>query len=300
MICKKFNSPMRLVAPLVFCLIHSSFVFPQEKAPPKEMEVEQAQASLPAPPVAPRPALAFGLVEDTPVRLRLIRTMSSKDATLGEKVDFEVVEDVKVGEVVVIRQGAMAIATVTEAQHRRRMGRAGKLNMNIDYVQLVSGEKVPLRAVKGGKGGNRTAAMTGALVASGILFFPAAPFFLFMKGKDITVAKGSEVSAYIAADTSLDQAKFANQETASSSSINPEGSTNEISGLATVLVKSTPGASDITIDGKFVGSTTSTLRLAPGEHTILIEKSGFKSWQRSISLSSNGRVTVDASLEKAP
>jgi hypothetical protein len=298
MICNKFNSAMRLVALLVFCLLHPSFVFPQEKASNKDKEVEQVQASILAPPVTPRPALAFGLVEDTPVRLRLIRTMSSKDATMGEKVDFEVVEDVKIGEVVVIRQGAMAIATVTEAQHKRRMGRAGKLNMNIDYAQLVSGEKVSLRAIKGGKGGNRTAAMTGALVASGILFFPAAPFFLFMHGKDITVPKGTEVTAYIAADTSLDPAKFASQETASSSNSNPEGSTNEIAGLATVLVKSTPDASDITIDGKFVGSTTSTLRLAPGEHTILIEKSGFKSWQRSISVSSNGRVTVDATLEK--
>lgn len=271
---------------------------PAQSQTPAAATAEQAQASVPDRPVQPRPALAFGLVEDTPVRLRLVRTMSSKDATLGEKVDFEVVEEVKIGEVVVIRQGAMAIATVTEAQKRRRLGRAGKLSMNIDYVQLTSGEKVPLRAVKGGKGGTRTTAMTGALVATGILFFPAAPFFLFMKGKDITVPKGTEVSAYVAADTSLDPDKFANEETATSSNGNPEGSTN--AGLATVLVKSTPDASDITINGKFVGSTTSTLRLAPGEHTILIEKSGFKPWQRSISVSSNGRVTVDATLEKAP
>lgn len=274
-------------------------MFPQEKSPEKNKEAEQVQVSSPAPPVAPRAALAFGLVEDTPVRLRLLRTMSSKDATTGEKVDFEVVEDVKVRDVVVIRQGGLAIATVTEAQHRRRLGRSGKLNMNIDYVQLVSGEKVPLRAVKGGKGGTRTTAMTGALVASGILFFPAAPFFLFMKGKDITIPKGSEVSAYVAADTPLDPAKFSNQEMASANS-NAEGSTNESAGFASVLVKSTPDASDITIDGKFVGSTTSTLRLAPGEHTILIEKSGFKSWQRSISVSKNGSVTVDATLDKLP
>ena len=296
MIWNKLNLVRRLVALLVICLLHASFVFPQEKAADKDKQAEQVQASIPAPPAS---ALAFGLVEDTPVKLRLLRTMSSKDATTGEKVDFEVVEDVKVRDVVVIRQGGLAIATVTEAQHRRRLGRSGKLNMNIDYVQLVSGEKVPLRAVKGGKGGTRTTAMTGALVASGILFFPAAPFFLFMKGKDITIPKGSEVSAYVAADTPLDPAKFVNQATTSSNS-NSEGSTEESAGFARVLVKSTPDASDITIDGKFVGSTTSTLRLAPGEHTILIEKSGFKPWQRSISVSKNGSVTVDATLDKAP
>src|SRR5258708_7568726 len=120
MIFNKFNSAMRLVSLLVFFLFHPSFVCPPEMSPKTNHEVEQEQASIRAPRVTPRPALVFGLVEDTPVRLRLIRTISSKDATLGEKVDFEVVEDVKIGEVVVIRQGAMAIATVTEAQHRRR------------------------------------------------------------------------------------------------------------------------------------------------------------------------------------
>jgi len=62
--------------------------------------------------------------------------------------------------------------------------------------------------VKGGVGGNHIAAMTGAMVATGIVFFPAAPLFLFMHGKDITIPKGTEVTAYVAADTPLDPAKF--------------------------------------------------------------------------------------------
>src|SRR5712691_2587066 len=114
----------------------------------------------------------------------------------------------KVGNVVVVERGAMAIATVTEAHPKRRMGRAGKLNINIDYVRLVNGEKVPLRAVKGGSGGNHVAAMTGAMVATSIVFFPAAPLFLFMHGKDITIPKGTEITAYVNGDTRLDQAKF--------------------------------------------------------------------------------------------
>ena len=140
--------------------------------------------------------------------------MSSREARVDERVDFEVLEDVKVGNVVVIQRGALAIATVTEAHPKRRMGRSGKLNMNIDYVQLVDGEKVPLRAVKGGNGGNHIAAMTGAMVATSIVFFPAAPLFLFMHGKDITIPKGTEITAYVAADTPLDPAKFNKQSVA--------------------------------------------------------------------------------------
>ncbi|HAF13125.1 MAG TPA: PEGA domain-containing protein [Blastocatellia bacterium] len=228
--------------------------------------------------------------------------MSSQDATLNEKVDFEVLEDVKVGDVVVIQHGAMAIATVTEAQHKRRMGRAGKLNMNIDYVQLVSGEKVPLRAVKGGSGGNHTGAMTGAIVATSIVFFPAAPFFLFMHGKDITIPKGTEITAYTAADTPLDPLKFTSAAPANSSSVHQPQSAASVDATehSTVIVKSSPDAAEVTIDGKFIGSTPSTVKLAPGEHTVIIDKPGFKSWQRTLSVTNSGSVTVDATLEKVP
>lgn len=54
---------------------------------------------------------------------------------------------------------------------------------------------------------------------------------------------------------------------------------------ATVTVKSTPDGADISVDGKFVGNTPSTLKLAPGDHTISIESLGFKNWQRTTTLS---------------
>src|SRR6266513_2610952 len=200
---------LRFTALVVFCLAYSPSAAPQQKMTTKDKQTEQGQVSAPA--TAPKPTLGFGLAEDTPVRIRLARTMSSRDAKADERVDFEVLEDVKVGNVVVVERGAMAIATVTEAHPKRRMGRAGKLNMNIDYVRLASGDKIPLRAVKGGSGGNHIGAMTGAMVATSIVFLPAAPLFLFMHGKDITIPKGTEVTAYVAADTPLDPAKFSKQ-----------------------------------------------------------------------------------------
>lgn len=212
-------------------------------------------------------------------------------------------KDIKVGNVVAIPQGSTAIGTVTEARTKKSFGRSGKLNVNIDYVRLANGDKVSLRAVKGGSGGSRTGVMTGAVVATAIVFFPAAPLFFFIKGKNIVIPKGTEITAFVAANTPIDPAKFGNREAASSAITTPQPpseSVNEASGLATILVKSTPDACDITVDGKFVGSTTSTLRLAPGEHTILIERSGFKSWQRTITVTTNGNVTVDATLEKVP
>jgi hypothetical protein len=145
------------------------------------------------------------LREGTPVRMRINRTVSSADAHVNDNVDFETLDDVKLGDAVVIPKGSTAIGTVTEAMPKRRMARGGKLNMNIDYVRLASGEKLPLRGIQEVKGGGHTGAMTGAIVATSIVFFPAAPFFLFMHGKDITIPKGHEITVYT--NTDYDPAK---------------------------------------------------------------------------------------------
>jgi hypothetical protein len=271
--------------------------FAQEKPKRDNQSTNRTQSATEAPP-APRPMSTFGLAEDTPVRLRLNRTISSGTEKLDDKVDFTVIEEVKIGDIVVISQGATAIGTVTEAKPKGRLGRSGKLNVNIDYVQLATGDKVALHSVKGGKGGSRTGAMTGAMVATGILFFPAAPLFLFMKGKNITIPKGTEITAYVAADTPLEQAKFMNRPEAGSMIAANQVGMAAPSATSTVVIKSSPEGADISIDGKFVGSTPSTLTLSPGEHNIVIEKTGFKSWQRTMTVSTSGSVTVDASLEK--
>ena len=99
----------------------------------------------------------FVLHDGTPVRLRLGRNLSSHDAQTGETVDFEVLDDVQVNDHVVIKRGATALATVTEAQAKRRLGRGGKLDVALDYVRLTTGDKVALRAVKDTKGGGHAA-----------------------------------------------------------------------------------------------------------------------------------------------
>lgn len=70
--------------------------------------------------------------------------------------------------------------------------------------------------------------------------------------------------------------------------------------LATVVIKSNPDGADVTVDGKYMGSTPSTVRLAPGDHVIALEKSGFKTWQRTMAVSPGGIGSIDATLEKNP
>jgi hypothetical protein len=269
---------------------------------------QAAQEPQPVAPVVKQP-LAFGLEDATPVKLRINRNISSADAQVNETVDFEVLEEVKVHDVIVIPRGGTAWATVTEAQPKRRMGRAGKLNINIDNVRLTSGEKVALRAVKDVKGGGHQGAITGAIVATSIVFFPAAPLFLLIHGKDITIPKGTEITAYISGDIPLDPKKFATQAAVSAdagaATVQPTADasgTQNGKGLDTALsavdIKSTPDGAEVTVDDKFMGSTPSSMRLAVGEHKITLGKSGFKSWERTMTVTAGATLTVDATLEK--
>jgi hypothetical protein len=236
---------------------------------------------------APKPAMqGFGIEDGTPIKLRTARTISSADAHTGDTLDFEVLEDVFASGILVVPKGGIAWGTVTEAEPKRRMGRGGKLNVNIDSVRLTDGEKVALRAVKDTQGGGHVGAMTGAMVATSIVFFPAAPFFLFMHGKDITIPKGTEITAYISGDTRLDQAKF---------QTSPTNAAVATATAAQFDISSTPVGADIEIDGKFVGSTPSSITVGPGDHDIVVKKSGFTTWERKIT-ASTGHVTLSAEL----
>jgi hypothetical protein len=237
------------------------------------------------------------LEDGTPVRLRMSQTVSSADAHVNDRVEFEVLEDIKVGDVIVIPKGGIAWATVTEAQPKRRMARGGKLEIVMDSVRLTDGEKAALRATKEGKGGGHTGAMTAGIVATGLLFFPAAPFFLFMHGKDITFPKGTEVPTFVDGNFALDLSKFqqtaAPAETAVPTS-EPARSTPDVN--AEMNITSTPPGAEVQIDGVFVGNTPSTLGVSSGDHVVTVSKKGFKTWERKVKITT-GKIEIAADLE---
>ena len=235
----------------------------------------------------------FGIEDGTPVKLRLTRNLSSGTDKKGDTVDFEVLEDVSVQGVVVAPRGGVAWATITDAQPKRRMGRGGKLDVNIDALRLIDGEKIALRAVKENKGGGHVGAMTGAMVATGIVFFPAAPLFLFMHGKDINIPKGTEITAYVAGNIPLEKSKF---DSTVQSGTSAQGAAQTSSKTA-ISITSVPLGADLEVDGKFVGNTPSSMNLASGDHTIKVTKKGYKTWERNLT-ASGGSVNLNAELEE--
>jgi hypothetical protein len=234
------------------------------------------------------------LLDGTAVKLRLSETISSADAKTGQQVPFEVTEDVIVNGIIILPKGAQAIASVTDASPKKSMGRGGKLDVNVDSARLADGQKVQLRAVHDGKGGGHVGAMAGAMVATSIVFFPAAPLFLFIHGKDIVIPKGTEVTAFVEGDMHLDMAKFAPAPGGDSSVTAAPAAT-----VASLTVDANLPGADIEVDGTFMGSTPSTVSLTPGQHTITVKKKGYADWSRSMNVSGSA-VHLSADLEPKP
>jgi hypothetical protein len=282
---------------LAFALVCGTSAFSQAPAAaPASISQDGGAKAAPvaAAPSAPPPPNT--LLDGTAVKLRLAESISSEKNKTGDQIPFEVVDEVVVDGVVVAPKGAQAIATVTNASPKKSMGRGGKLDVNVDSMRLVDGEKVQLRAVQENKGGGHVGAMTGAMVATSIVFFPAAPLFLFIHGKPVEIPKGTVVTAFVEGDMHLDMAKMAPPTTIAAPLGAPAAATAT---EASVAVDSTVAGADIEVDGNFVGSTPSTVSVAPGQHTFVVKKKGYADWSRSMMVSGNA-AHLSAELEAKP
>jgi len=65
-----------------------------------------------------------------------------------------------------------------------------------------------------------------------------------------------------------------------------------------MVFKSDPEGAEILVDGKFLGTTPSTVQLSPGSHLISFGKTGYQPWQRELMTTPGGIVTVSVEFQK--
>jgi LssY C-terminus len=140
------------------------------------------------------PKLVMG--SGTPVQLQLAETISSAHAHKGDRLEFVVVKDVEVGGFTVIRAGAPAEGSVVAVKGKRPFGMGGNVTLKLDSVELTSGERIELEANREFKGRSHTIRMAMGIAVTAAFYLPAAPAFLLTRGRDSTVLKGTEVTAY--------------------------------------------------------------------------------------------------------
>lgn len=135
------------------------------------------------------------LKEGSDVKLKFAQEISSKTASEGDPVNFILAEDLTVGNVVVAREGAKALGTVSSAKKAGMMGKGGELNVRLEYLK-VGDTKIRLRGTKNKAGDDKT----GTAVALTVLF---GPIGLIKHGKDIVVKEGTPLAAFVDDDVAL-------------------------------------------------------------------------------------------------
>jgi len=140
------------------------------------------------------PKLVMG--SGTPVQLQLAETISSAHAHKSDRLQFVVVKDVEVDGVTVIRAGTPAEGSVVAVKGKRPFGMGGDVILKLDSVELTSGERIELEASREFKGRSHTIRMAMGIAVTAAFYLPAAPAFLLTRGRDSTVLKGTELTAY--------------------------------------------------------------------------------------------------------
>lgn len=224
---------------------------------------------------------SFDLVDGTALYLELAQTLSSAQVKTGDVVRFILTEDVTMGGTVIAARGAIATATVTDARRRGRGLADGRIDLSLDSVELVDGERIPLRATQQARGPHQGEVGTLiALAPIGILdpaYWIGMPTLPFRRGDDIEIPAGTKIVAFVDGDYRLDEKVFR---------------------LPLVTITSMPSTAEVSIDGTLAGSTPLARVLPPGDHGIEIRASGFKVWGRTLTVL-GGAINVAAELAPA-
>lgn len=249
---------------------------------------------IPASPIAEPNTRSVKVSDATALRLVLSDPLSSSTSEVDDPVRFEVTEEVRVGGTVVVAKGSTAVGHVVEVEPKRRLGRAGKLNFSIDHVKAVDGSNLRLRASSTRKGDDKT----GTVIVGTVLL---SPLFLIMRGKDVSIPKGTAMTAYIDGDREI----AAMVEGGPAIDIPVPAAQPVVAAVSaekqdpsTVVLKSDPAGAEIIIDGKIFGNTPSTLQLPPGDHLFSLERAGYVLWQKAITVTPGGIVTINGVLER--
>ena len=184
---------MRLHSTLLFASFLFSFGLPlsaqQPVVSPAPATPAGAQATPAVVPATPPTTSDKPVIKDgSDVHLKFAQDISSKTATEGDTVNLVLDQDIKIGDAVVVKAGAKAVGTIAHSKKAGMIGRAGELNMHLEYL-IVGDERMKLRGSKGKEGEGKE----GTAVALTVLF---GPIGLIKHGKNVEIKEGTPLLAY--------------------------------------------------------------------------------------------------------
>ena len=150
-------------------------------------------------------AVAATLHKGTQVTLAFDQPLSSRTAHTGDTVRLHVVNDVSLGNRVVIHSGEHVTARITSVQKNGRFGKNGELRLDILPLHLGDTE-IPLQPRQKGNviGGTRGTKAAGAAGVGALVLGPlglGAGYFVV--GKSVNVHPGDKLETQVSRDVHI-------------------------------------------------------------------------------------------------
>lgn len=161
-----------------------------------KIEVEYRYSNHAKPVLIAANGVKVKLPANSPVILKLNDTIKGNDSIQGTTVNFTVVNDVKVGNSIVVKAGSRAKAQVSMQDDNGIIGQSGKVLISDFGVQAVDGTFIPLQGSLSEKGKDKMIMSVGLAIV-------LCPLFLLMKGGEATLPAGMEKTTYTAADAEI-------------------------------------------------------------------------------------------------
>lgn len=141
--------------------------------------------------------------DGTPLEIELMTNISSATAKEGDIVDFTVVNPVVINGVTVIEKGAPARARIAAVKKAGYWGKAGRIGWTMQDGLAADGNRIALRMEKKLTGDSKGGTVATATIVTAVVFWPAAPFWGFKKGKNAVFPAGKRFEAFVHGDVAV-------------------------------------------------------------------------------------------------
>ena len=132
----------------------------------------------------------------TPIVLETVSACSSKTSLLGSVVDFKVVNDVKVGDIVVVPAGTIAKGQVSSVNKASALGAGGEISLSLSSVNALDGTMIPLS-------GSTTSVIgkdkRGLSIVCGICTL----FGFLIRGDQAVIPAGTQIQPVVMSNTEI-------------------------------------------------------------------------------------------------
>ena len=173
-------------------------LYAQQAAAPAQPAEAQAPAAPAAAPAAEAPAPAPAASESglltlnpgLPITLAVAQEVNSSTHRAGDTFPLTVLNDVRIGDTIVIPRGTPALGEVTWRTGKGAFGKSGKLEFSLRYIDL-GGQHIPISGDYRQEGEGNTIATGVGIIAVGV-------FAGFITGHRARLPMGRELMSQIA------------------------------------------------------------------------------------------------------